>query len=74
MSLIPTNQVRADGNIVYDVPNNFKQVRSLHGTYIPEAGLTINFELRSMMPHYPTRISTEEEITSCCHLMMKSEE
>ena len=49
MSLIIPNQVRVYGNIVYAVPNQFMQVRSLHGTYVPGEVLKFSFVLRFVM-------------------------
>ena len=73
MSLRPPNKERATGNIVYYTPTKFTKFRLLHGAYIPELDLTIQFELMDMISYYPNSIMTEENMEGYCYIIMTSE-
>ena len=73
VSLSSHNWANMEGIMIYYGSKNLTQVRLLHGTYIPEAGVTIYFELRGMMLYYNTRPLKEKELMSCHHMIMTSE-
>ena len=74
VSLVPPNQMRANGLVVDDTPKQFTKGRSLHGIHIPEKNMTIPFSMRGMMSYIPIRLPSEEEMESCQRIMMTSEE
>ena len=56
VSLVPPNQLRANGLVVDDVPKQSTKGKSLHGIYVPEKDLTIPFSMRGMMSYIPVRL------------------
>lgn len=73
-SLMPPNQLRANGLIVDECPKQFSNGQSLHGIQIPDADITIPFHMNGTISCISSnQLPTQEELDKCEWLYMMSE-
>ena len=66
-SLLCTNQARAHGVVIEDVPKFFDN-NSSHSISFPDDSVELPLLLHGPVSYLPVRYPTEEELTSCRHL------
>ena len=73
-SLLCTNQVRANGIIVEDVPNRFDVLQtSRQAIILPDKDIVLPLEMSGPVPYLPVRRVTKEELESCEWLELTGE-
>jgi hypothetical protein len=73
-SLMPPNQLLANGLIVDECPKQFSNGQSLHGIRVPDDDITIPFHMYGTISCINgNRLPTQEELDKCQWIYMMSE-
>ena len=74
-SIMCTNQARSNGIIIDDVPKLFdKKGYPTQAATFPENNTSIPIDFHGPVPFLPIRYPTAEELSTCKHLELTSEE